>query len=114
MNHRKERMESLLCGEIARMLREELEFKDMLVTVTGVESDGDLDEAKVKISVLPSNRAEDALNIARPFARHFHGMLVRKLNLRPIPRLRFEIDHGPEKAAEVEKVFLESDTVAEE
>ncbi len=106
MNYRKERMASLLRDELARMVAEEIEFKGMFVTVTDVVVEGDLDEAQAKISVLPSDRAEDALKIVRPFEHRFHGFLVRKLNIRPIPRIRFVIDHGPEKAAEVEKKLM--------
>ena len=107
---RKERMESLLREELALMVARELEFKDMFVTVTNVVASPDLEEATVKISVLPGGRANDALAIIQSFARRFHGMLVRKLNIRPIPHIKFEIDHGLEKAAEVEKKLIESDT----
>lgn len=109
MKHfRKERMESLVREELARMVAQELEFKGMLVTVTSVEAHDDLDEAAVKISVLPSERAEDALKIARAFERRFHGFLIKKLSIRPVPHLRFVIDHGPEKAAEIEKKLIEN------
>ncbi len=104
-------MASLLREELALLVAQEIEFKDMFVTVTDVLVNGDLEDAQAKVSVLPSERAHDALKILRPFEHRFHGFLVRKLNIRPIPRIRFVIDHGPEKAAEVEKKLMGEDTV---
>ena len=103
-------MESLLREELALMVAQELEFKGMFVTVTRVEATGDLDEARVFLSVLPAERADDAVQIARAFERRFHGFLIKKLAIRPVPYFRFVADHGLERAATVEKKLLESDT----
>jgi len=34
---------------------------------------------------------------------------AQKINIKPMPRIMFEIDHGAMNAATVEKVFLEHD-----
>ena len=110
---RKERMSSLIREELAMLIARELEFKGMFVTLTDVVVDADLDHAKARLSVMPADRAGDALAIARAFERRFHGELVRKLAIRPIPYIRFEIDHGLEKAADIEKRLMGSDTSGE-
>lgn len=91
---------------LARMIREELELKDMLVTVTEVVVTGDLSEARVRVSVLPDEEGGEALRILRKFAGRFQGMLLRQMNVKPLPRIAFELDRGPQKAAEVEKMLL--------
>ena len=106
MNYRKERMGEELRTNLSRMMREELELKNMLVTITDVVVTGDLSEARVRISVLPDNQAEEALRILRKFAGRFQGMLLRAMNVQPLPRIAFEIDFGPQKAADIETMLL--------
>ena len=113
MNYRRERMASLVREELAMLIARELEFKDMFVTLTSVDVNDDLDSARAMLSVIPADRAADALAIARKFERRFHGDLVRKLSIRPIPQIRFVIDHGLEKAADIEKRLMGSDTSGE-
>ena len=93
-------------ANLSRMMREELELKDMLVTITDVVVTGDLSEARVRDSVLPDDKGKEAIRILAKFAGRFQGMLLRKMNVKPLPRIAFEIDHGPQKAAEVEKMLL--------
>ena len=104
---RKERIGSVIQKELSELLREEFEFDDALLTVTAVEVSADLQEAVVKISVLPSEKAPRVLELLQKFQPRLQGMLLRKMNIRPMPQIRFEIDHGIERAAEVEKMLLE-------
>ncbi len=106
MNYRKERMGEEIRNHLSRMMREELELKDMLVTIIDVVVTGDLSEARVRVSVLPDNKGDEALRILRAFVGRFQGMLLRTMNVKPLPRIAFELDLGPQKAAEVEKMLL--------
>jgi ribosome-binding factor A len=63
----------------------------------------------VWVSVIPSSKEAEVM---REFGRRAGEMqfkLNRLLNIRPMPRISFEIDHGPENAAKVEKMLLEDD-----
>lgn len=81
-----------------------------LVTITEVEIDKKLDGARVKLSVIPSTQADNVLAILKASAGHLQYLLLRKINIKPMPRIFFEVDHGLENAALVEKI-LEDDTI---
>ena len=111
MNFRKERMGEEVRTNLARMIREELELKDMLATITEVVVAGDLSEARVRVSVLPDEQGPEAIRILSKFAGRFQGMLVRQMNIKPIPHIAFELDLGPQRAALIEKKLMEGEGV---
>ena len=101
------------------MLVRDLEFPGALVTISEVTVTKKLDFARVEVSVLPAARAAEGefLSVAKLEAgvqktlRAAQGELQfklgRKLSIKPMPRIQFEIDHGVENAAAVEKKLLE-------
>jgi len=103
-------MSALLQAELGALILREIEVPDALITVTAVTPSKDLLYATVNISVLPSEKAAEALRLLHREARRFEHILVRKLNLKPIPHLAFELDRGPERAAGIEKALLEGNT----
>jgi ribosome-binding factor A len=92
------------------MIREDLELKDMLATITEVAVTPDLLEARVGVSVIPDEKGEEAVRILSKFAGRFQGLLIRAMNVKPIPRIRFELDQGPSRAAVIEKKLMGEDT----
>lgn len=105
--HRKERIGELIRDELSQFFLRELEFPGKVLTITSVEVSGDLTHAKVKVSVLPSGGEEDILKKLIKMRGHFQHLLNYDLNIRPMPEIRFEIDHGLEKAAVIEKDLME-------
>lgn len=115
MNFRDQRMAQLIRDELSHLILKEVEFEEgALVTVTDVEVTKKLDYAKVMISIIPSNLADKAIRTLDEKRGLLQHELNHKLNLKPMPHIRFEIDHGPENAAQVEKVFLETGIDTEE
>ena len=106
MNHRPERVQSLIQEELGKLLLKEVEFPG-LVTITGVEVDKHLELARIKLSVLPSSAEKKALVIAKREEKHLQHLLVKKMNIKPMPQIRFELDYGAENAARVEKLLLD-------
>ncbi len=108
MNYRSLRVSNLIRDELTKIILREVEFEPgVLVTVTEVEADKKLDDAAVRVSVLPSVKADGALKVLRARTGELQHLLSRKLNIKPMPRIRFELDRGPEKAAGVEKILLD-------
>lgn len=105
MKHRIERINSLIQEELAKILVREMNFHEALVTITEVECSDELDYATVRVSVIPSERAEPALKMLVKATPHLQYLLLRKMNIKPMPKIHFQIDHGPEKAAEMEKIM---------
>ena len=103
---RSERVSKLLKEHVSELIIREVEFKNALVTVTDVEIDKKLDHAKVKISVIPGDRALAVIKELDKQAPHLQYLLLKKINIKPMPRIAFEVDHGYENAAQVEKRLM--------
>lgn len=107
MNYRPLRMANLIREELAVLFLREMEFPGCLVTITDVNIDHQLERALVLVSVIPSAKADAALAQMNDRRGELQHQLNHKLNLKPMPRIEFEIDHGPENAARVEKILLD-------
>ncbi len=107
MFSRDERLRELFRVEIAKALRE---VKDPgiagLVTLTDIKLSSDRKTVTVFYSVLGSaqerGRTARALSRSAPF---LHYLLVKRLSLRIVPRLVFEFDETPHRAARVDKLL---------
>lgn len=108
-------MSKVRANKIAEQMKKELgdillrELKDprvKFVTVTGVDVTGDLQQAKVFITVLGSDEEKEAslrgLNKAKGFIRSEIGKRIR---LRKTPELEFEIDHSIEYGNRIETLL---------
>ena len=104
---RKDRVGSLIEKELGMLIVKEVEVPGALITITAVEVQKKLDRAVVKFSVIPSEKAPEVLKILGKAAGRLQFTLSRKLNIKPMPKIIFEIDRGPENAARVEKALLE-------
>jgi ribosome-binding factor A len=107
MNHRPERVASLIREELSLLIVRELEFPDTLVTLTDVEVNKKLELAKVGVTVFPSEKADETMAVLKRSQGQLQRLLNHKLNIRPMPRIDFFPDHGPENAARVEKKLLD-------
>ncbi|MBI2024502.1 MAG: 30S ribosome-binding factor RbfA [Candidatus Harrisonbacteria bacterium] len=106
--HRKERLSDLIIEKLGEMLLREMEMPNgALLTITDVEIMDDFSQAIVKFSVFPSNQSETALKILEKRRREFQRKLLRKINIKPMPQIVFQIDYGLEKAAKIEKKIIE-------
>lgn len=104
-------MASVIQKELSWLIQREIEFKGALVTITAVLVRDDLETARVFVSVLPEEQLELVLKILKKFQPRLQRMLLKKMNVRPMPQISFTQDIGILKAAEVEKKLLESDTI---
>lgn len=106
MNYRSLRVGKLIKEELSKIILKEIEAPDALLTITEVEVSKKLDTAKVKVSVLPSEKSAEVFKILSKACRELQRILMKKINIKPMPKIKFEIDRGPENAAAVEKQLL--------
>ena len=91
--YRPERIGELLTEEIAKILLEEFDAPEgSVVTVTHVDVVEDLKTAQVFIGVLPDVEREEALERLTGFAGEVQYRLMKRLRIRPIPRIKFMPD----------------------
>jgi ribosome-binding factor A len=73
-----------------------------MITVLGTDISSDLEDATVRVSVLPGEYGAltvQALNHAVP---HFRKMLLKETSMRRVPRLRFSLDETLKRTAAVD------------
>lgn len=103
---RKKKLNDLLRDVVAKIVEDELDLEGSpLVTIMGAEVSPTLEHAKILISVLPVERAPRVL---KELARRIYGIQKianRQLHMRPVPKLRFEIDTTEERATRIEKLL---------
>jgi ribosome-binding factor A len=107
---RTDRINELLREEIAVLVRDQVRDPRVgLATVTAVETSPELDHAKVYITTLgdDAERAEvlAGLKSAAPFVR---SQLSKRLQMRRVPELHFEIDRVLEEAMRIEALLREA------
>ena len=108
---RHQRVTSLIQEHLNKVIMREMEFGlpgqgGALVTITEVLIQKDLDYADVYVSVIPDERSKDVvakLNESRSYLKH---LLLRRINIKPMPEIRFIRDTGMSRAAELEKTFM--------
>jgi ribosome-binding factor A len=105
MSQRIERINELLRQEISKLILREIRFEDILVTVNQVETSADLSHAKVKINVIPNDKGELALEIIHKKIYHLQQELNKKLYLKIVPKIQFEIDQTEIKAQRIEEIL---------
>ena len=107
MNYRSSRVSNLVRDELSQLIVRELEFPNAIATITEVQVTKKLDEAKVMVSVLPSKEEAGVFNILSGARNRLQHLLMKKLNIKPMPHIHFEIDRGLENAAAVEKLLID-------
>ena len=103
---RKDRVSSLIQERLSWIIVKEVEVPGALITITRVEVSKKINSAKVKVSVLPSEKALKALAVLANRAPYLEHLLLKDINIKPMPHIVFELDRGPEKAANIEKALL--------
>lgn len=105
MSQRIKRVNETIKQEIGKVLLKEVEIDNILITVTNVDTSPDLKNCKVKISVIPSDKNELALEIINKKIYFIQQELNKKLHLKFSPKISFEIDKIESKAQKIEEIL---------
>ena len=103
--NRIEKVNSLLKQEISKIIVRDFDFHGALITLTHVEATANLIEAKAYISVLPENKTDEAIKSLNSAVYDIQQKINKRLNMRPIPRIRFIKDAIIAEAARVEELL---------
>jgi ribosome-binding factor A len=103
---RTERVSSLIQQELSQVFCKELEFpSESLVTISAVEINAKIDEAKVWISVFPFKKSGQILGLLKKRAPYFQKMLNKKLTMHFVPHISFCLDSTENRAADIEELI---------
>jgi len=89
--YRNLKMASLIQRELGEMLPREFNFDGALVTIVDVVVGDKMEEAFVKLSILPLHRGPEMFKMIDSRRRELQGKLLRKMNIKPMPKLVFKI-----------------------
>ncbi len=106
MTERVERVNSLLEQEVGKIIRREVFFPNgAMVTVTRVETSGNIIEAKVYVSSYPEATVAESLQILKKATPFIQPILNKKLKMRPVPKIIFVLDKTISEADKVEALL---------
>jgi ribosome-binding factor A len=109
-SRRIERFNEQLKREITGLLRGEVRDPRIgMATITAVEVSADLSVARVYVSVMGDDTAkEESLEGLRAAAPFIRTELGKRLRVRRVPELRFELDRSLEYAMKIERLLHEA------
>ena len=107
-SERIKKLNDLFRDEVARIFSKEVDIsEDALVTVVGAEVSPTLEHATIRISVFPKNKSEAVIEKIEKQIYQIQQLLNKHLVMRPVPKIRFEIDSSGDRADKIEKIFSE-------
>ena len=106
MSRRIQRVNELLREEISKLILREIDLsEDTLVTITEVKTSSDLQQAKIRVSIMPFLKADKILKVLNSQVFNIQRLLNKKLNMKIVPKIRFELDKSGEKTSRVEQLL---------
>jgi ribosome-binding factor A len=106
---RAERVAEAMQTELAAMLQREIKDPRVgFVSVTRVDLARDLAVARVYVSVLNPEEADETLIGLRSARSFLRGAVARRLRLRQAPELEFRLDHSLEASLTVQRLLKQA------
>jgi ribosome-binding factor A len=106
---RAERVAEAIQTELAAMLQREIKDPRVgFVSVTRVDLARDLAVARVYVSVLNPEEADETLIGLRSARSFLRGEVARRLRLRQAPELEFRLDHSLEASLTVQRLLKQA------
>lgn len=103
---RLDRVSELLRQEVSVLLERQVEVPPgVLATVTRVKVSPDLEQATVWLSVHPADRGPEVFEHVHREIRLIQRHLNRTLVMETVPRVRFVLDDGEDRAARIEHLL---------
>ncbi len=82
------RVGELIREELGKILARDMDF-GAFVTISSVEVSPKMEDALVRVSVIPEEKGKEVYDMLKKEQAHLQFKLLRKLNIKPMPRLEF-------------------------
>ncbi|MCK4918489.1 MAG: 30S ribosome-binding factor RbfA [Candidatus Pacebacteria bacterium] len=103
MTLRQDKVKENIRNIVAQFLEAESN-RTSLITVTNTNVSKDLKKATIFISVLPESDEESALNFTKRRRGDIRAYLKKKLDMRTVPFLDFELDYGEKNRQRIDEL----------
>ena len=109
MSHRIAQFESTLHQAVSILLQRDLSDPRIrgMVSVTEVKVSKEMDHATIKISVIPAEYEKLTLHGLNSAKNHIQNKLFKRLHVRRLPNLTFELDQTLKRQAEIDAAIKE-------
>ncbi|MDD2913354.1 MAG: 30S ribosome-binding factor RbfA [Candidatus Pacebacteria bacterium] len=99
-------VDNLIRKEVSNIILKTLDIgRNILTTVTRVETSSNIIESKVYISVIPEKEFDRVLRILNRNIYHIQQELNKQLKIRPVPRIVFLKEDKTKSADKVERML---------
>ena len=110
MVNRIDRVNSLLEHEISKIPLKDFAFSpEILVTLTRVDTTGNMIETKAYISVFPEEKSAGILNALQKSTYDIQYQINRILRMRPVPKIKFVKETEISHAAKIEELLVKAE-----
>lgn len=100
------KVNKLILELMSQILQTECQFPaNSLVTILGVETSKDLLYSKITMSVFPAEKRQIVLDYLNKNIYELQQFLNKKLDMHPVPKIRFALDITEEEATKIEKLL---------
>lgn len=105
-SQRIQKVNELLKRELGKIILKELEFsRDVLITITRVDTSPDLRGAKILVSVIPKNQIFLVLRVLKRNIYNLQKKLDKRLRMRPVPKIEFLKETKLEEAQKIDEIL---------
>jgi ribosome-binding factor A len=106
MRERIKKVNQLILKEFSWIIIKEVDFpENVYVTLTKVETSVDLRSTRIYVSVLPETKTKQVLEILNSQIYHLQQKLNKRLNMRPVPKIRFIEERTTVTAGRIEHIL---------
>src|SRR4030066_510042 len=106
MPHRIERLNELIRQVLGRIILQEEDFGPaVLVTIMKVETSDDVLHSNVFLGVYPTEKGEGVLKRLNRHVFDLQQLMNKKLEMRPVPKIRFVLDKTEAEAQELDELM---------
>ncbi|MFH1841292.1 MAG: 30S ribosome-binding factor RbfA [Candidatus Nealsonbacteria bacterium] len=106
MAHRIQKVNELIKKELGQLILKEIDFpKEVLVTITRVESADDLCVARIYISSFPEKENSNVIQVLNNNIYELQQKLNKRLKMRPTPKIMFLKEGKTKEAGDIEKIL---------
>ncbi len=105
MSSRIKKVNQLMKEEVSQVVNKDVQTARSLITVTRVDTSPDLNQSKVYISVMPEEKRQEAMEQLKEQIYDIQQKVNKRLNMRPVPRIRFIKEQKSKEAARVEAIL---------
>ena len=106
MTMRQDKVAALL-SEQAAVFLQSISNHSALITVTRADVSPDLRKATIFVTVLPTEKEEQAVAFANRHAAELRDYIKPRLNMRRLPFFSFELDHGERNRQHIDEISRE-------